>query len=149
MTWDDWTPEERRAFLALADVLLPGNGRLPRASDAGIADCLGQALDLRSDLEDSVRSVLPRVIAGEQADEVVGSLDAAGDLADLFALTSGAYCMSPTVWTALGYPGQEAREVHDETDSFVDLLMPVFDRGPTYRPTPPARAIPRPDHKDI
>ena len=140
MSWDQWTPEEREAFLALADVLLPGSQRLPCASDAGIADCMREALELRSDLEGSVREKLPRVVAGESADQVVRGLDSAGELEALLSLSTGAYCMSPIVWSVLGYSGQEAREAHDDLDSYIELLSPVVDRGHTYRRTPPVNS---------
>ena len=34
----------------------------------------------------------------------------------------------------LGYPGQRAKKLEDDFDQ--ELLQPVIDRGPIFRPTP-------------
>jgi hypothetical protein len=34
----------------------------------------------------------------------------------------------------LGYPGQQAKPLEDDFDQ--ELLQPVIDRGPFFRPTP-------------
>jgi hypothetical protein len=60
-------------------------------------------------------------------------------LATIGLIASAAYYMAPKVRELIGYPGQERRPIDPDAppDYMQDnLLQPVIDRGPIYRPTP-------------
>jgi len=44
--------------------------------------------------------------------------------------------MSPIVRDLIGYPGQEARALTDDTDMYLEMLERVLVRGAIYRPIP-------------
>ncbi|GAB7006397.1 hypothetical protein JCM18899A_38700 [Nocardioides sp. AN3] len=123
-------PTARERLAALSDVLIPGAGDFPSASDAGVpTELIDRALGFRPDLVPDV----------EQALALTDGLDAAAALdllstgyAEVFAsLTtaiSGAYLQSPQVQGALHYR-PAPRQAHDDVDSYADLLEVVADRG--------------------
>ncbi len=118
------------AFAAVADVLIPGSAEMPSATEAGVpGDLLDQVLRFRPDLVESFRTAV--AACGGQHPEV--ALDElANDHPDQFAaltlLTAGAYFQSPLVKQALDY-APPPRMVHDDIDTYIDLLANVVDRG--------------------
>lgn len=137
---DILTTSQRAVVDSLLDVLIPGGDGMPSARDAATsARWLPTALDLRPDLRPALETFLDA--AARQLADGVEAADAlrriAIDSPDLFAavtgLLAGAYYLDPGVRDSLGYPGQEERVLGDDTDSYLDLLERVVDRGPVYR----------------
>lgn len=133
---------QRAVFAALADVLLPGNGSAPSASQAGVGGkWLDRTLDARADLLDDLLVLLARA---ERIDPRAFVLDLyatdASGFQTLAVVAAGAYYLNPKVRRAIGYPGQQRRpDLPDESDYYLDggqLLTKVREAGPRYRPTP-------------
>jgi hypothetical protein len=131
--------DELRRYAELADVLIPACDGMPSASQADVPGrWLREAVRLRPDLRPALDTVLrvardhgtPQDALRRVAVEFPDAFEALG------ILTAGAYYMDPRVRELMGYPGQEARRVTDDTDSYLHLLERVVDRGPVYRPTP-------------
>lgn len=132
------TPDQRARFASLADVLIPDAEGMPSASQADVhTRWIDDALRYRPDL----------------ADALIAALDAAGDLPGpdavellnrqhipafeaLGTLTAGAYFLSPEVRELIGYPGQVPTPAKDDTDTYIDLLENVVNRGQVYRDAP-------------
>jgi len=136
---NDFTPTERAALAALADVLIPAGEGFPSASQAGVADeGLDQVLAVRPDLSAGLRSILQRA-GGRVPAEVIAELqgtDPAG-FGVLAEIVPGAYFLNPKVREAIGYGGQTPRPIDPRPDYLEEgLLQSVIDRGPVYRPTP-------------
>jgi len=53
----------------------------------------------------------------------------------LGVLTSGSYFLNPTVKDMIGYPGQVPSPAYDDTETYIDMLSAVVERGPIFRPT--------------
>lgn len=135
------TDDDRALFTELTDILVPGDGTMPAARDIDIAhDLLDRALATRPDMLTPLRTILDAVRAheGEDLSRVIDELAVAQhDDFEIFGkLISGAYFLDPRVREAIGYPGQEARPLVDDTADYLDLLEHVVDRGPVFRPTP-------------
>jgi hypothetical protein len=136
--------ELRARFALLADGLIPGADGMPAPSSLDIA---GRQLDAvlasRPDLEEPIRHALEA--AAEPADpiawvEALRAREPESHDALVTAVVAG-YYMHPEVQRLLGYPGQEPQEVAvDAYPDYVEegLLERVYERGPIYRPTPPA-----------
>lgn len=134
----------RRRLAAVADGLIPESDGMPAPSSVDIG---GHQLDLvlesRPDLSDALRRALDDA---EGVDDAVAWLESlrTGAPASYDALVTAVvagYYMHPEVRRRLGYPGQVAQQV--SIDRFPDymeegLLERVYERGPIYRPTPPA-----------
>jgi hypothetical protein len=122
---------DRDRLAELADVLIPAEGGMPSASEAGaVAHWLDAVLAARPDFEAPLAGV-----AASSFD--VASLpehDPAGWTA-LTAAVVAAYYMNPEVCERLGYAGQRAIPLPAEPD-YADLLDSVRARAPVYRPTP-------------
>ena len=136
---NDFTPAERAALAALADVLIPAGEGFPSASQAGVADeGLDQVLAVRPDLSAGLRSILQRAgsrVPAEVIAELQGT-DPAG-FGVLAEIVPGAYFLNPKVREAIGYGGQTPRPIDPRPDYLEEgLLQSVIDRGPVYRPTP-------------
>lgn len=137
------TDEERRCIAGLADVLIPAAEGMPSASQAGVPGrWLDEALHHRPDLEHGLRAALA---ASEKLDpqkavqllnrEHIPAFEALG------TLVAGAYFLNPEIRTLIGYPGQVPTPVKDDSDSYVDLLERVLERGQVYRDVPePSKA---------
>jgi hypothetical protein len=103
---------ERARFRTLADVLLPGDERMPVASDVGVAhDLLDAVLRARPDLVDDLR----RAVAHDTADgwdgvQQLRRADAPAYRA-LVVLALGAYYRAPEVQARIGWPGPIATPV--------------------------------------
>jgi hypothetical protein len=126
----------RLTFAGLADSLIPAGAGMPSASQAGAAgEWLDAVLEARPDLSAPLLALVGQadgrdpatVIADLQANDPAGF----GLLAEV---VPNAYFMNPTVRELVGYPGQVGLDP-DLTwpPTWLDLLVPVIDRGPIYR----------------
>jgi hypothetical protein len=101
---------ERHRLAALADALVPGDPRMPSASEAGIGGALVDwVLDARPDLAVALQRAL-----AEPVDDASARLDTLRrtDRAvyyDLVLSVVAGYYHSAVVRELIGYPGQEAR----------------------------------------
>jgi hypothetical protein len=133
------TQAQREILASLADELIPAEGEMPSASEAGAAgDGLDAVLNARPDLLDGLANLL-RQVDGQSPTAAVTSLRSAHP--ELFGLlgeiVAGAYFMNPDVRQAIGYQGQTPRPIAHDPDYLEDgLLESVIRRGPIYRPTP-------------
>ena len=130
--------DERAVCGSRADVLIPHAAGMPSASEMDVHTIwIDQALHARPDLADRFHASLAEG-AGQPAEAAVESIHRhRPELFDAFSLlVAGAYLMNPVVRQLIGYPGQEDRPVTgDEVDTYIQLLEPVAERGPVYRPT--------------
>lgn len=127
----------RKVLAGLADVLIPAREGFPSASEAGVAgDGLDRVLDARPDLVAGLERVLGAAGGRDPAAVMVElqAKDQAG-FAVLAELVPGAYFMNPRVRALFGYHGQGPRPIEPGSD-YDDLIQPVIERGPIYRPTP-------------
>lgn len=131
----------RATFVGIADVLIPAFGEMPAASGADVGGApLDRILMLRDDLrEPFVRGL--RACVGKAPEVAARALnkDDPNALAVIGLIASAAYYMNPSVRDRIGYPGQERRPINPDAppDYMQDnLLKPVIDRGPIFRPTP-------------
>lgn len=133
--------EDRRTYARLADVLIPAKDQYPSASQAGVAGVLlDVVLRSRPDLSDGLREVLESAQV-QNPSEFVFKLEKENPEAFgvLTILVRGAYFMNPTVRRLFGYRGQLAEPIDYEAQPDYlqdDILQPVTNRGPIYRPTP-------------
>jgi hypothetical protein len=133
--------DERRATLgALADELVPAALGMPSATEVDVhLEGINHVLAARPDLAGPLADVLDR-LAGQEPGAALERLnevdpDAIGVLGT--AIT-GAYYLDPRVRDLLGYHGQLNRPpAPGESEEYIgDLLDPVRERGPVFRPTP-------------
>ena len=131
--------DQRAAFAALADVLIPAAQGLPSASQAGAAgEWLDHVLAARPDLAAGLATLLEKS-RGPDAKEAVDTLQASEPAAFgvLAEIVPAAYFMNPDVRQAIGYAGQGPQAIDPHPDYLDDgLLESVVSRGPIYRPTP-------------
>jgi hypothetical protein len=131
---------QRERLAALADVLVPGDGRLPSAAEADVhRGWLDRVLAVRPDLLEGLLSALaqngdPRAVV----DRLRGDADATFDA--LTIVVTGAYFLNPRVRELLGLPGPVSAggsppERFDDDDVDGALLDVVRQRGPIYRRT--------------
>ncbi|MCC7482966.1 MAG: hypothetical protein IT541_15720 [Hyphomicrobiales bacterium] len=131
----------RHVFVGVADVLIPAFEKMPQASAAGVGgETLDRILALRDDLKEPFLRGL-RAAAGRPPETAARDLNVEDPkaLAAIGLVASAAYYMSPEVRRLIGYPGQDRRPIDpDAPPDYLEnnLLQPVIDRGPIYRPTP-------------
>ena len=131
----------RATFVSIADVLIPAFGSLPTASGAGVGGpVLDRILSLRDDIRDTFFRGL-RTVAGKPPEAAARELNEQDPtaLATIGLVASAAYYMDPRVKQLIGYPGQARYEIDPaaQPDYLLDnILQPVINRGPIYRPTP-------------
>jgi hypothetical protein len=133
--------ELRRAFVAIADVLIPAYGDLPAASGADVG---GEPLDRILTLRDDVKATFVRglrAVVGKPADAAARALNGSDPtaLAAIGLVASAAYYMNPEVRKKIGYPGQDSSPIDPNAPPDYmqgNLLQPVIARGAIYRPTP-------------
>lgn len=126
---------------ALADELVPADGDMPRASDAGVpGDGVAVVLRTRPELEAPLDALL---VAGRGVDPAAYVLRLREHEPEAFSMLSlvvvGGYLQDLAVQRALGYSGRVPAPLDepDATDAFeADLLAPVRAAGARYRPTP-------------
>lgn len=100
------TATERARLRAVADALVPGDERMPAASDVGVAaELLDAVLHARPDLHDDLRRALAREVDDPQS--TVDDLRRADRPAyrALVMLVLAAYYRSPDVQERIGWPG--------------------------------------------
>ena len=131
----------RERLAELADQLIPAEGDMPSASEAGaVGKWLDAVLKARPDFEVPLTGVEAST-AGMSAAEAIAALperDPAGWSA-LSAAVVAAYYMNPDVCARIGYSGQQAIPLDPDArpDYLQDgLLHSVKSRGPVYRATP-------------
>ncbi|MGW5645268.1 gluconate 2-dehydrogenase subunit 3 family protein [Saccharopolyspora sp. NPDC003752] len=128
-------PEQRRTFAALADVLIPASEPMPSATAAGVPEALiDQALGYRPDLTEAFVGAVASC-ADQEPEAALDELAARGpgQFQALTLLTAGAYFLSPQVNSALAHD-PPPRAANDDTDTYVDMLVDVVERGfPTSR----------------
>ena len=130
-------PNLRGVFAALADVLVPEADGKPSASRAGVTTHLvDQALDHRPDLVEDFLAAL-RFCAQLEPEAALDALAVQhpARFQALAVLTAGAYSVSPEARDALGIVFAPVA-VKDDTDTYIDLLAEVVDRGFDIRRTP-------------
>jgi len=126
---------------ALADALIPAEGVMPSASQAGVpGPGLEAVLRSRPDLADPLAAVLRSARDQDAATFVVRlRTDDPPSFAVLSTAVAGGYLQDRRVQELLGYSGREAAPL-DEPDATEDfereLLAPVRAAGRRYRPTP-------------
>lgn len=133
----------RELLARLGDIIIPSDGDMPSASQAGVhGRLLDTFLRSRDDLGPQLNELLVELAAsGESSADVVSRLRTTSpdQFAFLKFVVAGSYLMSRDVCGRLGYPFQEALQVNPyEYVELVDsgLLDPVVDRGPIYRSDP-------------
>jgi hypothetical protein len=126
-----------------ADALIRGGAGFPAASAVDVPGAwIDRVLAVRPDLE----AVLVDVIAMEgDPEQILAKLQLEQRVTfDSFAFAiAGAYLINPRIRKLLGYPAAipESNPAYpDEAESYLEdgILDVVIDRGPIYRPTPPA-----------
>lgn len=132
------TTHQRDRLATIADVLIPAAEGMPSATEADVPNTwIDHALGYRPDLAEGLAAALEA--AGDlPADEAVEHLNSTQIPAfeALGTLLAGAYFLNPQIRELIGYPGQVATMPKDDTDTYVDLLMTVMERGPVYRDVP-------------
>lgn len=137
------TDDDRELFADVALTLVPGDGEMPSAADIDISHIwLDRALQTRPDMVPVLAFILAELRERRSHTLSAAIDDIAASHHQQFEtfgkLISGAYFLDPRVREAIGYPGQEARPLIDDTETYLELLVNVADRGPIYRATPDA-----------
>ena len=130
----------RAGVARIMDVLLPGEGRLPRATDV---DAHGELLDRVLRADPTLIPIVQEAGAHASTAETLTFTDIEAQAGDdgerlVFALHA-AYYMSSEVRARLGYPGQKPVPLTAATPDQVtsdELLAPVIARGRFHLPTP-------------
>ena len=135
------TPELRRAFGALADLLIPAYKTYPAATSVGVHEkVLDDVLGFRPDLVEAFlrgAALIDTDILSESVNAL--SKDDPEAFGALSLAASGGYYMTAEVRAVLGYPGQESvtYDAHAVPDYLMDhRLEKIARRGPIYRSTP-------------
>lgn len=133
----------RSRLAEFADLLIAGGAGLPPASGADVqGKWIDRALAARPDLAEAVHTMITGT--GDPAVELARRRNEDPATFDRFAyIVAGAYLMNPRVRKLLGLPGNAPKPnpaYPDEADHYLGdgILEPVIERGPIYRPTPPA-----------
>jgi len=141
----EFDTDSRATLAALADVLVPEAEGMPAASQVEVqGKWLDRVLRARPDLASDLARVLVEARGREPVAEIarLQQGDPSG-FATLALCVTGAYYMNPRIRKLIGYPGQIKNVPYpDEADYYLrdGLLDPVLERGPIYRPPPPAAA---------
>ena len=122
-----------RARLAeLADQLIPAEGDMPSASEAG---AVGEWLDAVLKARPEFAGPLEALSATVEPIETLPEREPAG-WGVLTAAVVAAYYMNPDVAANVGYAGQRAIPFDPDAPDYLDLLDSVKGRGAVYRATP-------------
>jgi hypothetical protein len=134
---------QKKRLADFADQLISGGAGLPSASAADVQGAwMDRTLAARPDLAE----VIIEVIKGENDPTIELERlrrEDSGMFSRFAFAVSGAYLMNPRVRDLLGLPGNAPKPnpaFPDEADHYLanGILNPVIERGPIYRPTPPA-----------
>lgn len=131
------TQDQIDTYSALADILIPSAEGMPSATQAQVPSTwINTALGYRPDLVEHFMRAL-EVCQGKDPQVALVDLNATDTVAfdALGVLTSGAYFLNPDVKVLLGYPGQVPVPAQDDTDTYLDILENVVDRGAVFRAT--------------
>jgi hypothetical protein len=131
--------DARQTLIALADLLIPGNERMPSARQAGVGEkWIDRAMAARSDWASELVELLEDA-HGKEYRIVLADLQAVrpASFMMLTEMVAGAYFMNPEVRKLIGYPGQQAVPIVEETEEGLQELMePVVQRGAINRACP-------------
>lgn len=122
--------EQRELYTALAEALIPASDVMPSATEVGVADeLIDQALGYRPDLAADFDAAVI-ACAGVEPELALDRLAERDPVRFkvLTLLSAGAYLLSPLVQAALDY-NPPPRPVGDDTDTYVDMLADVVERG--------------------
>jgi hypothetical protein len=122
----------RERLAELADQLIPAEGGMPSASEAG---AVGEWLDAVLAARPDFAVPLEGLAASVEPIDTLPERDPAGWSA-LTAAVVAAYYMNPDVCERVGYAGQQAIPFDPDAPDYLDLLESVKGRPPVYRPTP-------------
>jgi hypothetical protein len=133
--------EQRAAFAAVADLLIPAYKKYPSATSVGVHEkMLDDVLGFRPDLVDAFLRGVAAIDSTNLSASVNTLYKADPDAFNAISLAaSGGYYMTPEVRQVLGYPGQESvpYDAHEVPDFLMNhRLENVSRRGPIYRSTP-------------
>lgn len=125
----------------LADELVPADGDMPRASDAGVPGVgVAAVLRARPELAEPLDALLTAGRGHEPAAYVLHLREGEPEAFSVLSLVVvGGYLQDPVVQGVLGYSGRTPAPLDepDAPDSFeAELLAPVRAAGARYRPTP-------------
>lgn len=137
------TEEQRVQYGRLADELIPEAAGMPSATQVGVhTTYIDDALRLRPDLLPALLQAVAALDAVGTPREALIALGTAHEEAfnAVGVLTAGSYYMDDRVRELIRYPGQEARSLVDDTDTYLEMLANVVERGPIYRPVPDEEA---------
>jgi hypothetical protein len=122
----------RERLAELADQLIPAEGDMPSASQAG---AVGEWLDAVLAARPEYGPPLEGLAASSEPFDTLPERDPAGWTA-LTAAVVAAYYINPDVCEKVGYAGQRAIPFDPDAPDYLDLLESVKARPPVYRPTP-------------
>lgn len=133
--------EQRAAFAAVADLLIPAYKKYPSATSVGVHEkMLDDVLGFRPDLVEAFLRGIAKIDTANLSASVNTLYKADPDAFNAISLAaSGGYYMTPEVRQVLGYPGQESvpYDAHEVPDFLMNhRLENVSRRGPIYRSTP-------------
>ena len=133
----------RAVFAALADVLIPTGSGMPSGGEVALErGALDAVLEVRPDVAAGLEALLEAARGADPGAEVARLQAEEPDAFQLLTtVAAGGYFLDEGVREAIGYRGQEAVPIEhlDPPDYERDgLLASVVERGPIYRPTPPA-----------
>jgi len=138
--------DERAAFTAIADLLIPAAYGMPSGAEVVGDDRLRFVLGARPDLVDGLRVALRRELGDDpQARLDALARDESANLAALQLVLVSGYYTDKRVRELIGYPGQMALELRSwEYPVYLEegLIDAVLARGPVWRdPATGQRAI--------
>jgi hypothetical protein len=131
-------PEERKTLAGLADELIPSAGRMPSASQAGVAEeWVDRVLESRPDMTEDLVSLL-KAVKGQDPKQIIERLQSqpGTEFDTLSEVVAGAYFLNPEVRELVGYPGQRDVPIETSIEDLEKLTAPVVERGPIYRSCP-------------
>lgn len=133
--------DQRAAFAAVADLLIPAYKKYPSATSVGVHEkMLDDVLGFRPDLVEAFLRGLAGIDTANLSASVNILYRADPDAFNALSLVaSGGYYMTAQVRAVLGYPGQESvpYDAHEVPDFLMNhQLEKVTRRGPIYRSTP-------------
>jgi hypothetical protein len=128
------TAELRAKLAVVADVLVPAQGEMPRASEAGVPEAgIDVVLSNRPDLAAAVELIGAWPDGGEREALLALERDDRAAFAALLEAVAAAYFLDVRVSRLLGYRHRDAVPMIFDED-LDELVAPVVARGTAYRP---------------